>query len=86
MQPQQRLDPLNGRSDGRRADRLHGSAAGLRVEVFVQARASSSPLWYGGAWKLKIVREGSVTCADHVVAVVGQLVQQAGVGDQGLTG
>jgi hypothetical protein len=33
-----RLDPLNGRLDGRRADRLHGSAAGLHVEVFVQAR------------------------------------------------
>jgi len=28
MQAQQRLDPLNGLSDGRRADRLHGSAVG----------------------------------------------------------
>jgi hypothetical protein len=32
-QSQQRLDPLNGRSDGRRADRLLGSAAGLHVVV-----------------------------------------------------
>ena len=31
-------------------------------------------------------RRKTVAYADHVVAVVGQLVQQAGVGDQGLTG
>jgi hypothetical protein len=38
MQPRQRLDTLKGRPDGRRADRLHGSAADLHVEILVQAR------------------------------------------------